>query len=346
MLCGGEALPRDLADRLLPLGSELWNMYGPTETTIWSLVERVLPGEAHPGIGRPIANTQVYILDAAGRPVPVGVPGELYIGGAGLARGYLKRPELTTERFVRDPFSTTPGARMYRTGDLARWRADGTVQCLGRADHQVKIRGYRIEPGEIEAALAKHADVVQNVVVARADSTGEQRLVAYVIARQGVTLDPAGLRKFLAQDLPDYMVPSTYVAQEQFPLTPNGKVDRKALPDPGASALAVSTSYAAPTSETETALAAIWQEVLNIPRVGRNDNFFDLGGHSLLVVQVQSRIQKTLGHVLPIVDFFQHTTVTTLAARLSSNSVGEDRVSLARDRGARRKAALRNEAAT
>jgi len=346
MLCGGEALPRDLADRLLPLGGELWNMYGPTETTIWSLVERVWPGEMHPGIGRPIANTQVYILDAARRPVPVGVPGELYIGGDGLARGYLKRPELTAERFVPDPFNTTPNARMYRTGDLARWRADGTVQCLGRADHQVKIRGYRIEPGEIEAMLAKHADVVQNVVVARADSTGEHRLVAYVIARAGVTLDPADLRRFLAQDLPDYMVPSTYVALEQFPLTPNGKIDRKALPDPGMSVLAVSTSYAAPATDTESTVAAIWQEVLNVPRVGRNDNFFDLGGHSLLVVQVQSRIQKKLGRVLPIVEFFQHPTVTTLAARLNSNPVGEDRVSLARDRGARRKAALRNEAAT
>jgi amino acid adenylation domain-containing protein len=346
MLCGGEALPRDLADRLLPLGSELWNMYGPTETTIWSLVERVVPGEMHPGIGRPIANTQVYILDAARRPVPVGVPGELYIGGDGLARGYLKRPELNAERFVADPFSTVPNARMYRTGDLARWRADGTVQCLGRADHQVKIRGYRIEPGEIEAMLAKHADVVQNVVVARADSTGEQRLVAYVIARAGVTLDPADLRKFLAHDLPEYMVPSTYVALEQFPLTPNGKIDRKALPEPGTSVLAVSTSYAAPTNEIETAVAGIWQEVLKVPRVGRNDNFFDLGGHSLLIVQVQSRVQKQLGRVLPIVEFFQYPTVVTLAARLSSNPVGEDRVSLARDRGARRKAALRKEAAT
>jgi len=346
MLCGGEALPRDLADRLLSLGGELWNMYGPTETTIWSLVERVLPGEVHPGIGRPIANTQVYILDAARRPVPVGVPGELYIGGAGLARGYLRRPELTHERFLDDPFSASPAARMYRTGDLARWRADGTVQCLGRADHQVKIRGYRIEPGEIEAALAKHTDVAQTVVVARADSTGEQRLVAYLIARQGVTLDPADLRKFLAQDLPEYMVPSSYVALDQFPLTPNGKVDRKALPDPGTSTLVVSTSYAAPSNETEAAVASIWQEVLNIPRVGRNDNFFDLGGHSLLVVQVQSRIQKLLSRVLPIVEFFQHPTVATLAARLSSNSVGDDRVSLARDRGARRRAALRNEAAT
>jgi acyl carrier protein len=346
MLCGGEALPRDLADRLLPLGGELWNMYGPTETTIWSLVERVVPGEMHPGIGRPIANTQVYILDAARRPVPVGVPGELYIGGDGLARGYLKRPELNAERFVADPFSTVPNARMYRTGDLARWRADGTVQCLGRADHQVKIRGYRIEPGEIEAMLAKHADVAQNVVVARADSSGEQRLVAYVIARAGVTLDPADLRKFLAHDLPEYMVPSTYVALEQFPLTPNGKIDRKALPEPGTSVLAVSTSYAAPTNEIETAVAGIWQEVLKVPRVGRNDNFFDLGGHSLLIVQVQSRVQKQLGRVLPIVEFFQYPTVVTLAARLSSNPVGEDRVSLARDRGARRKAALRKEAAT
>jgi acyl carrier protein len=306
-------------------------MYGPTETTIWSMVERVMPSEDHPGIGRPIANTQIYILDAARRPVPVGLPGELYIGGDGLARGYLERPELSAERFVKDPFRAAPGARMYHTGDLARWRGDGTVQCLGRADHQVKIRGYRIEPGEIEASLAKHADIDQAVVVARADSSGEQRLVGYLIAREGVTLEPAELRSFLAQGLPEYMVPSTFVVLKTFPLTPNGKIDRKALPDPGASALAVGTAYAPPSNETEAAVAAIWRDVLNVPTVGRNDNFFDLGGHSLLVVQVQSRIQKVLGRVLPIVEFFQNPTVATLAARLTMSSVDEGRTAQLRE---------------
>jgi amino acid adenylation domain-containing protein len=346
ILCGGEGLPRELADRLLPLVSELWNMYGPTETTIWSTLARVLPGKDHPNIGRPIANTQVYILDSARQPVPVGIPGELYIGGDGVARGYLNRPELTAERFVPDPFAARADARMYRTGDLARWRPDGTIQCLGRADHQVKIRGYRIEPGEIEAALAAHPGIAQAVVVARPEPSGAQRLVAYLVPNGSATLDPAELRTFLARGLPDYMVPSIFVSLTTLPLTPNGKIDRKALPEPEMQSIATGSTYVTPANEVEAAIAAIWQEVLRVPRVGRNDNFFDLGGHSLLIVQVQNRLQKEFGRLVPIVEFFQYTTVAALAARLSSDTAGVDRMAVARERAGRRKAALRQGSAS
>jgi amino acid adenylation domain-containing protein len=346
ILCGGESLPRELADRLLPLVRELWNMYGPTETTIWSTLARVLPGKDHPNIGRPIANTQIYILDAAGHPVPIGIPGELYIAGDGVARGYLHRPELTAERFVEDPFVGRSGARMYRTGDLARWRADGTIQCLGRADHQVKIRGYRIEPGEIEAALAKHSGIAQAVVVARPEASGAQRLIAYLVAKSSVSLDTAELRAFLARSLPDYMVPSMFVSLAALPLTPNGKVDRKALPEPELQTIAAASTYVTPANEAEAAVAAVWQDVLQVPRVGRNDNFFDLGGHSLLIVQVQNRLQKEFGRLVPIVEFFQYTTIAALAARFANDSVGVDRVALARERAVRRKAALRQGSAS
>jgi acyl-coenzyme A synthetase/AMP-(fatty) acid ligase/acyl carrier protein len=341
ILCGGEGLPRELADRLLPVVKELWNMYGPTETTIWSTVARVLPAKEHPSIGKPIANTQVYVLDGAGQPTPVGVPGELNIAGEGVARGYLNRPELTAERFVQDPFAARSGARMYRTGDLARWRPDGTIQCLGRADHQVKIRGYRIEPGEIEAALAKHPDVAQAIVVARPDPSGEQRLIGYLIAKGSTTLDPAELRPFLTRNLPDYMVPSLFVTLAALPLTPNGKVDRKALPDPDLQSVAMSAAFVTPANEMEAAIAAVWMEVLQVSRVGRNDNFFDLGGHSLLIAQVQNRLQKKFGHLVPMIEFFQYTTVTALAARIATGSAGDDRVDLARERAGRRKVALR-----
>ena len=267
ILCGGEALPRDAGRPTPRLGGELWNMYGPTETTIWSTFDGCRRVEGQRGIGRPIANTQVYIWIARSSRCRSATPGELYIGGDGLARGYLERPDLTAERFVKDPFSSVPGARLYRTGDLARWRGDGTVQCLGRADHQVKIRGYRIEPGEIEALLAKHPDIDQAVVVARADSSGEQRLVGYLIAREGVTLDPAELRRFLAQGLPEYMVPSTFVALKTFPLTPNGKIDRRRLPAPDVRRADVSP-VEPPRTVSEATLHGIWRERVGA-RIGR-----------------------------------------------------------------------------
>ena len=234
MLCGGEALPRALADRLLDKGAALWNVYGPTETTIWSSAWRVEAGETPISIGRPIANTQFYVLDKRLRTVPVGVIGELYIGGSGLARGYRHRAALTAERFSPDPFGTTPGGRLYRSGDLARWRANGTLECLGRVDHQVKVRGFRVELGEIEAALARHPAVREAAVAARPDASGEMSLAAYIVVRDRAEgSSAADLRRWLQGLLPDYMVPSAFVSLEALPLTPNGKVDRQALPDPG-----------------------------------------------------------------------------------------------------------------
>ncbi|WP_332690623.1 non-ribosomal peptide synthetase, partial [Devosia sp.] len=261
----------------------LIHTYGPTETiaftTTYALTEASLQMGVLP-IGSPIANTRAYILDARQQPVPLGVSGELYIAGAGVARGYLNRPELTAERFLADPFSTDSQARMYKTGDLGRWLPDGTIEYLGRNDFQVKIRGFRIELGEIEAHLAACHGVREALVLAREDNPGDKRLVAYLLAQSGAVLDAATLRTALAGLLPDYMVPAAFVTLDSFPLTPNGKLDRQALPAPDRDAV-VTRSYEAPQGDVETAIAAIWQELLGIERVGRHDHFFELGGHSL-----------------------------------------------------------------
>ncbi|MEQ1514405.1 MAG: amino acid adenylation domain-containing protein [Lysobacteraceae bacterium] len=286
LLCGGEALPLDLAERLLTCG-ELWNMYGPTETTVWSMVERVVPGQSRITLGRPIANTRIYLLDARRQAVPIGVVGEIHIGGDGVALGYLGRPELTAERFLDDPFSVEPDARMYRTGDLGRWLPDGTVEFLGRNDFQVKIRGFRIELGEIEATLSACPGVREAVVSAREDAPGDQRLVAYYLA--DTMLDAGDLRRLLSQHLPEYMLPAAFVRLEAWPLTSNGKLDRKALPAPEGDAYA-SRGYEAPQGRVETALARIWSELLGIDRVGRHDNFFDLGGNSIQLIRMIARL--------------------------------------------------------
>jgi len=318
VLCGGEALPGELAARLRPRVGALWNMYGPTETTIWSTLQEVAEpadaaGEVVP-IGRPIANTQTYVLDAHMRPVPVGVPGELYIGGAGLACGYLGRPALTAERFVPDPFDPDPGARLYKTGDLARHRPDGALEYLGRLDNQVKMRGYRIELGEVEAALAAHPAVRQAVVTAREDTPGDARLVAYVVGDA-----PAeGLRALLRARLPAYMVPSAFVALEGFPLTPNGKVDRRALPAPDAAPPADADAYVVPRTPTEREVAAVWAEVLKVARVGAEDDFFALGGHSLLATQVVARLRAAHGPAVSLRTLFDAPTVALLAAALDA----------------------------
>ncbi len=319
MLCGGEALPRELADRLLACGRELWNVYGPTETTVWSALEQVRPGQDAIAIGRPIANTEVYVVDRRMQLQPTGIPGELLIGGLGVARDYLDRPELTAEKFIDDPFGSRPGGRLYRTGDLARWRRDGRLEVIGRIDHQVKLRGFRIELGEIESVLGLSDEVAQAVVICREDRPGDKRLVAYLIASSGVStdggIDVAALRALARERLPEYMMPSAFVCLERLPLTPNGKVDRRALPAPDAEAFAVA-EYAAPRSTEEETLAALWAEVLGLPRIGIYDNFFDLGGHSLLATQLVTRMQNALGADITLRMMFEAPTVAGFAELL------------------------------
>ncbi|HEV2734946.1 MAG TPA: condensation domain-containing protein, partial [Longimicrobiaceae bacterium] len=311
-LCGGEALDADLAARLRPLVGELWNLYGPTETTVWSTLQRVGTADGAPGIGRPIANTRGYVLDRWLDPLPARTEGELFIGGEGVARGYAGRPELTAERFVPDPYAGVPGARMYRTGDRARHRADGTLEYRGRADFQVKVRGHRVEPGEVEAALLRHPGVRQAVVVPRQDAAGTTRLVAYFVGDAGISA--ASLRDGLRASLPEYMLPATLVGMDVMPLTPAGKVDRRALP---AADLAPGDA-GAPRTELEEVLAGIWEEVLEVGSVGAHDDFFALGGHSLLVMQVAARVRRSLGVDLPFRDLFRAPTVAGIAARVEA----------------------------
>jgi len=312
MLCGGEALPRPLADRLLDKGKALWNLYGPTETTVWSSLARVEPGEGPVSIGRPIAHTQMYVLDARMRPVPVGVTGELYIGGKGVARGYYRRPGLTAERFVPDPFGKSPGGRVYRTGDLARWRPDGSLECLGRADHQVKVRGFRIELGEVEAALARHPSVREAAVVAREDAAGEKALAAYVVPGEGMP-PVAAIRKWLLGVLPEYMIPSTIATLDAMPLTPNGKVDRNALPEPDSGRADQGATYVPPRGPVEDALVEIWGDLLGRDRIGVHDNFFELGGHSLFATQLLARVRDTFAVEPTLRDFLEAPTAAGLA---------------------------------
>ncbi|HEV2437462.1 MAG TPA: amino acid adenylation domain-containing protein [Verrucomicrobiae bacterium] len=338
LLLGGEALPVSLAKRLREvLRGELLNLYGPTETTVWSAAHRVEKVQDPVPIGRPIANTQIYILDKKLRPVPVGVPGEIFIGGEGVVRGYLNRPELTVEKFIRNPFSAEASARLYRTGDLGRWRANGMIEFLGRLDHQVKIRGHRIELGEIESALARHPAVREAVVVAREDSPGDKRLTAYVVAAPKAKPTTTELRRFAQEKLPEAMVPSVFIFLDQLPLTPNGKVNRMVLPAPETARPELETAYAAPRNETEKSIAQIWQELLHVEQVGRHDNFFDLGGNSLLIVQVQARLRVTLGFDLPVVKLFQYPTVAALAGFLGERA--ENVPGKIRERGRRKQAA-------
>jgi amino acid adenylation domain-containing protein len=308
-LCGGEALPRELALRLLERCGELWNMYGPTETTIWSSAQRITAADAEITIGRPIANTQFYIVDTNLQPVPIGVPGELLIGGDGLACGYRNRPELTAARFIPHPFGSAASARVYRTGDLARYREDGRVVLLGRLDHQVKIRGFRIELGEIEALLDRHPLVRQSVVIARKQHEASASLAAYFVPEPGQAPTASELRRFLAENLPDYMLPSAFVTMDALPLTPNGKVDREALPAPDRAAAGPESVRVAPRTPTERALADIWRSLLDVEQVGIHDNFFELGGQSLLALQMINRIHTTLGIELSLHSLVETATI-------------------------------------
>ncbi|WP_437681732.1 amino acid adenylation domain-containing protein [Sorangium sp. So ce131] len=323
VICSGEALSRELEERFFrKLGDgegapELQNLYGPTEAAVDVTSWRCRRGDSHGSvpIGKPVANTRIYLLDGGLQPVPVGMPGELYIGGVQVARGYLKRPALTAERFIPDPFSGTPGARLYRTGDLARFLPDGTVLFLGRIDHQVKLRGFRIELGEIEAALLASAEVREATVLLREDRPGDPRLVAYVVPRSGVEVDAEALRRSLERSLPSYMVPGDLVALPAMPLTTSGKLDRKALPAPALEP-AAGGEHVAPSGEAEIKLAEIWQEVLGRSRVSAADEFFASGGHSLLATQLVSRVRTAFGVDLPLRAVFEAPVLAQLAARI------------------------------
>ena len=323
LLAGGDVLSPEHVRKLhraVP-GCRIINGYGPTENTTFTCCYTV--GEERDlspsvPIGRPIANTEVYILDAARQPVPIGVAGEIYAGGDGVACGYLNRPELTAAKFVPDTFSGRAGARLYRTGDFARWRADGNIEYLGRLDHQVKIRGFRVELGEIEDALNRYPGVLASVVVAREDSPGDKRIVAYLVTRDD-SVDPAQWREHLKTKLPDYMVPSAFITLESLPLTLNGKVDRRALPKPAeAESAADGNEEAAPATPTELALAEVWRDVLERDFIAVDDDFFELGGHSLLAVKLINKIRDSLSRELPIHVLFQNPTIRKLAAHLEA----------------------------
>lgn len=346
LFCSGEALSHAVQERVFGLlDAELHNLYGPTEASIDVTAWRCEKG-GHRGIvpiGRPISNTEIYILDRHLQPLPVGVPGELYIGGTGLARGYLNRPDLTAERFIPSPFSQRPGERLYRTGDLARYLPEGEIEFLGRIDHQVKIRGHRIELGEIEARLLDEPEVKETVVLAREDLPGEKRLVAYLVPRGGSDIDPGALCRLLRERLPASMIPSAFVILERMPLTPNGKIDRKALPPPGERRMEKTAALVIPRSGPEKMIARIWRDLLRIDRVGIDDNFFDLGGHSLLLVQAHRRMEETLGHPVPMMALFQHPTVRALAEYIAHGGPEQPSLQRHQERARRQRAALESQ---
>jgi acyl carrier protein len=324
VICGGEAMSRELAAYLISGCSEVWNVYGPTETTIWSVVHKVskedTTGEGYVPIGKPIDNTVVYVLNSSLVPVPAGIAGELFIGGAGVSSGYLNLPDMTRDRFIPDPFSNAPDARLYKSGDLVRYAADGTLTFLNRLDSQVKIRGFRIELGEIESVLSQVDGIKENVVVAREDGSGGKFLAAYYVLRPGSVTDDPEIRRILKEKLPDYMVPSAFVRMENFPLTANNKIDRKALPDPEFISGQSSASSVRPSTPTEEKLARIWESVLKLDKAGIHDDFFESGGHSMIAVTLMIRIEKEFGIRLPLATLFEHSTIHGLAGILDRQS--------------------------
>jgi amino acid adenylation domain-containing protein len=337
LVLGGESSQRGWVDELrrrAPRGCTIFNHYGPTETTVGVLTYEVRAEDEGRSptlpLGRPLPNSRAYVLDAGMRLVPAGVPGELYIGGAGLARGYLDKPALTAERFVPDPFGAEhgePGARLYRTGDRVRWSAAGQLEFLGRIDFQVKLRGFRIELGEVENALLAHASVRDCVAVVREDRPGDTRLVAYVVPvdrhGDGRSADVSTLREHLRERLPDYMMPAALVSLDALPLSPNGKVDRSALPAPTGERPELAAGYEAPSTPVEEALAALWRELLGVDRVGVHDNFFDLGGNSILLLRAYGKLQHLHPSCVSVVDLFRHPTVHMLARHIASGDQPE-----------------------
>ena len=328
IICGGEAFSKELARELLLRCEEVLNGYGPTETTIYSVIHKILKedceGEGYVPIGRPVDNTKIFVLNKKLMPVPIGVAGELYIGGDGVSKGYLKLNEMTNERFISDPFSTNPDDRIYKTGDLVHYFPDGTLMYLNRVDLQVKIRGYRIELGEIESAISKFTGIKENAVVVRTDEQSEKVLVAYCVIDNGTALNETELRQFLKEKLPDYMVPSAIVLMKKLPLTANNKVDRKALPEPTNLSASVSQDYVEPTTETEKKLAEIWSSILKIEKVGILDNFFEIGGHSMIAVNMIIRIEKEFGIRLPLATLFEQSDIQKLA-KVIENGITPDK---------------------
>jgi amino acid adenylation domain-containing protein len=337
---GGEALSTAMIEELGPtISRRIVNAYGPTETTVISTVWKVDPEAASIPIGRPIANTQIFVLDPHCCPVPVGVVGELYIGGAGVARGYLNRPDLTDEKFVPSPFGHAAGERLYRTGDLVRYRPDGMLEFVGRIDDQVKIRGFRVELGEIEAVLCKHPDLREAVVDVQETQEGDKRLVAYCVPGPNGMLPTKELRGWVGRELPGYMVPTAFVALDEIPRTSNGKVDRRNLPAPDSHGQMEET-YVAPRNTTEEALAVMWADVLGLEKVGIQDNFFDLGGTSLLLARVHGKLQRIIGKDVPILTLFQYPSISSLCDFLNSGEGPKFYQGDLHDRAERQKSAM------
>jgi acyl-coenzyme A synthetase/AMP-(fatty) acid ligase/acyl carrier protein len=342
----GEALPGHLVRQTYEgtLAGKVYNLYGPSEDTTFStfaLIEK--DARTQPPIGRPLSQSRMYVLDGNQRPVPLGAMGELCIGGEKLARGYFGRPELTAQRFIPNPWSEIGGERLYRTGDLAKYRADGTLDYAGRIDHQVKVRGFRIELGEVEAALRAH-DGVKDVVVTATEGIGERkRLIGYVVEKRPGSAGANDLRRYLKPKLPEFMIPSAYVVLDRMPLNRNGKVDRRALPAPAPEArhLTPATSYVAPRSELERSIAAIWQELLGVEEIALDENFFELGGNSLLMVQLRLKLRKVLNRDVPIMELFRNPTVASLAGSASRADESAEMLQDSSARGELRKDALK-----
>jgi amino acid adenylation domain-containing protein len=334
IIAAGEACPTDVVNRWAP-GRRFCNAYGPTEATVCATIAECLNAQEMPSIGRPMMNVQVYILDARGEPVPAGIAGELFIGGIGLARGYLRQPELTAEKWVPNPFGDS-GSRLYKSGDWARWSGDGNIEFLGRIDHQVKIRGFRVELGEIENVLGEHPDLKTAVVLTHGDDPEGMRLVAYVVPKQNSGSVVSTLRQFLQQRLPAHLIPAFFVEVDDIPLTRSGKVDRQALAKKNGMVARAESAYVVPSRHTERVIATIWQEILGVQKVGIHDNFFDLGGHSLLMIRIHGMLERQLERELAMIDLFEHPTISALAQHLSRDDV-EDPSSESEDRVEKRR---------